>query len=157
MLKKTIKFKDLDGNQLEEDFYFNLSKADFAEMEMGEAKYGGMAAIIEQIVAETDGKRIVELMGEIVRRSYGKRSADGRRFIKNDEVWEDFRYSDAYSELIFELYTDPNAASAFVRGIVPDELSDKMDDTDGMSPEEIRKLAMESMQGHKPKQEKTKS
>lgn len=157
MLKKTIKFKDLDGNQLEEDFYFNLTKADIAEMEIGEAKHGGLSAILEKIVAETDGKKILELLNEIVRRAYGEKSSDGRRFIKNDEVWENFYYTDAHSELLFELYTDSASAAAFVRGIAPAEFSDKMGDTDGMSPEEIRKLAMESMQGHKTKQEKSES
>lgn len=153
MLKKTIKFKDLDGNQLEEDFYFNLSKAEIAEMEIGEAKHGGMSAIIEKIVAETDGKKIVELLNEIIKKSYGVRSSDNRRFIKSEEAWEEFFYSDARDELLYELFTNPTAASDFVKGIVPSEVSDKMGDSGETSPEELRKKAIEAMQGHKPKQD----
>lgn len=153
MLKKTIKFKDFDGNTLEEDFYFNLSKSELAEMEIGEIKRGGMSAVIQEIVKETDGKRITALLNDVIKLSYGERSSDNRRFIKSEEVWENFYYTDAHSELLYELYTDPDAAAAFMKGIAPAELTEKIEDTDGMTPEEIRKQAIESMQGHKPKQD----
>lgn len=153
MLKKTIKFKDLDGNPLEEDFYFNISKAELAEMEIGEAKQGGMAAVIQQIIDETDGKKITALLNEVIKTAYGVRSSDNRRFIKNDEVWEDFYHTDAHSELLYELYTDSAKAAEFMNGIAPIEVSQKMPVVDGMTAEEIRKTAMESMQGHKPKQD----
>jgi hypothetical protein len=32
MLKKTITYTDYNGNKLTEDFYFNLSRAEIAEM-----------------------------------------------------------------------------------------------------------------------------
>ena len=153
MLKKTITFKDLDGNQLEEDFYFNLSKAELAEMEIGETKHGGMSGILQKIIEEEDGKKIVEMLNEIIKSAYGVRSDDNRRFIKNEQVWEDFYHTDAHSELLFELYTDPQSASAFMKGIAPAEVGDKMEDVSGLSPEEIRKKAIEQMQGHKSKQD----
>ena len=34
MVKKTIKYSDYNGNEIEEDFYFNLSKVELLEMEM---------------------------------------------------------------------------------------------------------------------------
>lgn len=152
MLKKTIKFQDLDGNQLEEDFYFNISKADLAELDIVEAKNGGMAQVLERIVAEEDGKKIVELLNKVIKTAYGVRSSDNRRFIKNEEVWEDFYHTDAHSELLFELYSNPQAAAAFIRGISPVDVSDKMEITEGMTAEEIRKQAVEAMQGHKSKE-----
>ena len=39
MLKKTIKYTDYDGNEREEDFYFNLSKAEITEMELSNSRY----------------------------------------------------------------------------------------------------------------------
>lgn len=151
MLKKTIKFKDLDGNQLEEDFYFNISKAELAEMEIAEARHGGMSAVLQKIIDEEDGKKVIELLNEIIKTAYGVRSDDNRKFIKNDEVWEDFYHTDAHSELLFELYSNPTEAAAFMRGVVPPELSEKMDDTSNLSPEELRQKAIEQMQGHKSK------
>ena len=110
MLKKTITYTDYDGVQRTEDFYFNLSKAEIAEMELSTA--GGLDKTINRIVAEQDGKRIIALFKDLVLKSYGKKSDDGRRFIKSQ--------AEAYSDLFMELATDADAAAAFVNGIVPD-------------------------------------
>ena len=121
MLKKTITYTDYDGVQRTEDFYFNLSKAEIAEMELSTA--GGLDKTINRIVAEQDGARIIALFKDLVLKSYGKKSDDGRRFIKNQELRDDFAQTEANSDLFMELATDADAAAAFVNGIVP-----KMDD-----------------------------
>ena len=118
MLKKTMTYTDYDGNQRTEDFYFNLSKAEVAEMEMSTA--GGLDKMINRIIAEQDGKRIIELFKDLVLRAYGKKSDDGKRFIKTKELSEEFSQTEAYSDLFMELATDAEAAAAFVNGIVPD-------------------------------------
>ena len=69
MIKKTMTYTDYDGNQRTEDFYFNLTKAEVAEMEMSTA--GGLDKMINRIIAEQDGKRIIELFKDLVLRSYG--------------------------------------------------------------------------------------
>lgn len=117
MIKKHMKYVDYDGNEREEDFYFNLTKAEIAEMEMSTS--GGLDKMINQIVAEQDGKRIIELFKDLVLRSYGKKSPDGRRFIKNQELRDDFAQTEAYSDLFMELATDADKAAEFVNGIVP--------------------------------------
>ena len=48
MLKKTIKYEDYNGTEREEDFYFNLTKAELMEMEMSTT--GGLAEMIQNIV-----------------------------------------------------------------------------------------------------------
>lgn len=118
MLKKTMTYIDYDGNQRTEDFYFNLSKAEVAEMEMSTA--GGLDKMINRIIAEQDGKRIIELFKDLVLKAYGKKSDDGKRFIKTKELSEEFSQTEAYSDLFMELATDADAAAAFVNGIVPD-------------------------------------
>lgn len=118
MLKKTMTYTDYDGNQRTEDFYFNLSKAEVAEMQMSAA--GGLDKMINRIISEQDGKRIIELFKDLVLRSYGKKSDDGKRFIKSKELAEEFSQTEAYSDLFMELATDADAAAAFVNGIVPD-------------------------------------
>lgn len=117
MLKKTMTYTDYDGNQRTEDFYFNLSKAEVMEWELGTT--GGMQKMIERIVAEQDTKRIVELFKEIILKAYGEKSADGKRFVKSKEITESFAQTEAYSDLFMELSTDSEAAASFINGIVP--------------------------------------
>lgn len=119
MLKKTIKYTDYDGNEREETFYFNLSKAEVAEMEL--SVDGGLVKQIEKIVEEQDGKGIIEMFKDIILRSYGEKSPDGKRFIKSKELRDAFSQTEAYSELFMELATDAEAAAAFVNGIVPQQ------------------------------------
>ena len=50
MLKKTITYTDFDDNERTEDFYFHLSKAEIAEMELSEN--GGLVKLIGKIFME---------------------------------------------------------------------------------------------------------
>lgn len=117
MIKKTITYTDYDGNTRTEDKYFNLSKPELIEMQASEA--GGLEKKIEKISQEQDIAKIIELMKEIIQKSYGVKSDDGKRFIKNQEILDEFMQSEAYSELFMELATDANAASEFINGILP--------------------------------------
>jgi hypothetical protein len=134
MLKKRIKFKDLDGNEIVDDFYFNLTKAEIAEMELEFATYkdgettGGFGEMLQNVVKAGNGKVIIDTFKDILRRSYGVRSEDGRRFMKSPVYFEEFLETDAYSELFMQLVTDAGAAAAFIRGLVPQDLGEKISD-----------------------------
>ena len=117
MLKKTIHFQDFNGTSRTEDFYFNLPQAEVTELEV--SVDGGLVEMIHRITAAQDGRQIIETFKNIIRKAYGVKSPDGRRFIKNQEVWDEFAQTEAYSKLFMELATDANAASAFVNGIIP--------------------------------------
>ena len=117
MLKKTITFTDFDGEERTEDFYFNLTKAEIMEMEMGSA--GGLVKRLEKIVQEKKQDEIIKEFKEIIRKAYGVKSPDGRKFIKSKEVFDDFAQTEAYSELFMQLATDGEAAAEFVYGIIP--------------------------------------
>lgn len=121
MLKKTITYVDYDGNKRTEDFYFNLSKAELLEMEM--ITEGGYAEMIRKIIDAQDGPRLVKLFKEVVFKSYGVKSDDGRRFIKSEELSEAFSQTEAYSDLYMKLATDAKEASEFVNGIMPASIS----------------------------------
>ena len=117
MYRRPITFTDYDGNQVTENFEFNLSKAELVEME---AEYpGGMQAMIQRITKERDGKAIVSVIKDIILRSYDKRSLDGRRFIKNDDMREKFSQTDAYSELVMELAMNPDKTGEFINNNIP--------------------------------------
>jgi hypothetical protein len=117
MLKKKITYVDFDGNERTEDFYFNLTKAEVAEMEM--SAEGGLAKSLEKIVADKDAKRIMETFKDLILRSYGEKSPDGKRFVKSQELRDSFAQTNAYSELFMELATKADMAAAFVNGILP--------------------------------------
>jgi len=155
MLKKTITFHDLEGNEVTDDFYFNLTKAELLELELSEE--GGFAENIQEIAKSNDGKKIIETFKEIIRRSYGVKSEDGRRFIKSPELFEEFSQTDAFSELFMQLATDASAGASFVNGVVPAQLAQQVaDDMANLSDEEKRAKAVEGMEGHKPKKKSEK-
>ena len=120
MLKKTIEFQDLDGNKVTEDFYFSLSKAELAEMELG--KTGGFRSYLMQIIQDNDGASIIKAFKEIIFQSVGRRSEDGRRFIKSEDISNEFMQTDAYSVLFMELVTDAQAGAVFVNAVMPADL-----------------------------------
>ena len=121
MLKKTIKYTDYDGNEREEDFYFNLSKAEVTEMEL--SKEGGMSEYIKKISATQNAPELIKLFKEIITKSYGEKSLDGKRFIKNKELTEAFTQTEAYSELFVELASNADEAVKFINGIMPKNMN----------------------------------
>ena len=123
MLKKTIKYTDYDGNEREEDFYFNLNKAEVTEMEL--SKQGGLSEYIKRIVAAQDAPSLVELFKELICKSYGEKSVDGKRFVKSKELTEEFTQTEAYAELFVELASNAEEATKFVNGIMPKNMNIK--------------------------------
>ena len=121
MLKKTIKYTDYDGNEREEDFYFNLSKAEVTEMEL--SKEGGMSEYIKKISAAQNAPELIKLFKEIITKSYGEKSLDGKRFIKNQDLTEAFIQTEAYSELFVELASNADEAVKFINGIMPKNMT----------------------------------
>lgn len=122
MLKKVIAYTDYDGNERKETFYFNLSKAEIAEMELSTS--GGLAQMIQKIIDEKDRPKIVRIFKDLILKSYGEKSPDGKRFMKSEEISNSFAQTEAYSELFMELASNADAASAFINGIVPSDVAD---------------------------------
>ena len=121
MLKKTIKYTDYNGVERTEDFWFNLSKAEIMEMELSTT--GGLAELIQKIVKEQDAPAIIKIFKDLVLKSYGEKSPDGKRFIKSEEISLAFSQTEAYSNLFMELATNAEEAAKFINGIVPADLA----------------------------------
>lgn len=117
MIKKTITYTDYNGTERTENFYFNLSRAEAVEMEIGTT--GGLAERIQRIIDAKDNAEIIKIFKELVLKSYGVKSEDGKRFIKSEELSTAFSQTEAYSQLFMELATNADAAAEFVNGIVP--------------------------------------
>ena len=120
MYKKTIKYTDYNGVEREEDFYFNLTQAEIAEMELSTT--GGLNEYIQKIVKADNRPELVRLFKELILKAYGEKSDDGKRFIKKQNgvpLSEYFEQTEAYSILFMELASDANSASEFVNGLAP--------------------------------------
>lgn len=127
MLKKTITYEDYDGNTRTEDLYFFISKAELMEMEL--TTPGGFANKLEKVSKAQDGAEIMKIFKEIILKSYGEKSDDGRSFIKKRNgvnLAEAFEQTEAYNQLYTELLMDPDKASAFVNGIMPKDIMNEV-------------------------------
>lgn len=121
MLKKTIKYTDYNGGERTEDFYFNLTKAEVMEMEM--SIDGGFAEMINRVIAAQDVPTIIKIFKDLILKSFGMKSPDGKRFIKSKELSEEFSQTEAFSDLYMLLATNAEEATAFVNGIVPADMA----------------------------------
>ena len=117
MLKKTVTYTDYNGVETTEDLYFNLSQAELIDMEINYE--GGLAAGIQKAVETQDTHTVMKIFKDLIVKSYGVKSPDGKRFIKSEDVVKAFTESEAYSVLFIELLQNPNAAEEFINGITP--------------------------------------
>ena len=128
MLKETITYTDYNGLERTEDFYFNLSKAELAEMEL--SVDGGFAEMAQRIADTKNGPELVKLFKGLILKAYGVKSPDGRQFMKVDEKGNPlsigFSQTEAYSQLFMKLANDADAASKFFIGVIPPDLSEQV-------------------------------
>lgn len=124
MLKKEITYTDYNDTSRTETFYFNLSKAELAEMQL--SANGGLETYINNIVEAKDGASMVQIFKDLILKSYGEKSPDGKRFVKSKEISDGFSQTEAYSQLFMELITDDKAAADFINGIMPKDIQDEL-------------------------------
>lgn len=124
MLVKKIEYLDYNGNKRKEEFRFNMTAAELVKWGTTSGDYT-MEDVVNQLTKERDGKRIMEMMDEVIRASYGEKSLDGKRFMKGEDITKSFVESEAYSVLFMELVTDAKKASEFINGILPKEIVDE--------------------------------
>ena len=138
MIKKTIEYTDFDGNKRKEDFYFHLTEAEVTDWEM--SVEGGLSKALVGIIKSKNIRQIMPIYKSLLIRSYGVKSPDGRRFIKNDEVRDEFVQTQAFSDLYMKLATDLEEGTNFIKGVMPtfdpeifknlDAILDSTDDVD---------------------------
>lgn len=117
MIKWPITYTDYNGEEHTEDFYFNLSRAEVMEMDL--KANGAYAAYIERIVDQRDGDKLAGIFKDIILKSYGEKSPDGRRFVKSEELSTAFSQTEAYSNLYMQLALEPEACQKFIEGVMP--------------------------------------
>lgn len=130
MYTKTIKFHDLDGNEVIQDFYFNFTETELSVMELSQK--GGLIALANKITNEKDGEKLMKLFQELILSAYGIKSSDNIHFLKEDPIdhhkyADDFKQTDAYNQLFLEFARDDKAASDFFNGVIPKAARDQVD------------------------------
>jgi hypothetical protein len=132
VLKKTITYEDFNDETVSEDFFFHLTQAELVELELSHK--GGLSESMQRIIDAEDNQAIMKEFKNIILSSYGRKSLDGRRFIKNQELRDEFLSSLAYNKLFMELISNSDAASEFLNGIIPKNLAEEVAKLSGATP-----------------------
>lgn len=136
MLRKTITYTDYNGETRTEDFYFNLNKAEIIDWLTTSGNYT-LDVVVDHLVKTRNTKEIVNIFKDLIYRSYGEKSLDGRRFIKSTEVKDGFIETEAYSVLFTELITDSSKAAEFFNAIIPADLAEEVEKAMAENPDGI--------------------
>lgn len=123
MLRKNITYTNVDGHQVNDLFYFNLTKAELLKLNMKEGE--GFQDYLKNIVASQDANALIETFDKIVGLAYGERTQDGK-FVKSVQAYEAFKASEAYSVFFMELVTSAEKSAEFIRGIMPADLANEV-------------------------------
>lgn len=124
MLKHEITYTDFNDVEVTDVFYFNISKPELVDLDV-EYKQG-FETFLKDIIEARDGQQLVQQFKKIVLLAYGKKSEDGKRFIKSDQLREEFSQSAAYNELYMKLATDHDFAADFIIGIMPKDMGEEV-------------------------------
>ena len=152
MVKKTVTYTDFGGNEVTKDFYFNLTKMEFNELD--ESIPGGLQNLIDKLLTERDSGLTVKLLSILLLAAYGEKSEDGR-FVKEDihgrKLSSYFKVSEAWDVLFMNLVKNEKEMSEFLVGIVPKDMAAEakaaMD-----NPEEALKRNLTLLDGQKKSQ-----
>lgn len=136
MVKKTITYADYDGNELTEDFYFNLNKAETIKWLTTSGGYT-LDKMLERLYTERNGSEIIKIFEDLILNAYGKKSLDGKRFIKSEEMRKEFKETEAYSSLFMEIISDGKAAADFITSILPQDLIEQIQAEMAKNPEGV--------------------
>lgn len=126
MITKTITYTDFLDEERTETFRFNLSEAELMKWEL--SKEGTLTEHIKRIQETVDVPKLIDLYSELIDRSYGIMDPTGRKFVKSKEALEDFKATNAYSDLYMELATNQDKGAEFIAGVVSNKLKKLMDE-----------------------------
>lgn len=121
MLKKTVKYTDYEGKERTDDVYFHLNKGEIIDLLTTSGDYT-LDKVLEKIASEKNGKKSVKFFKNLLKKSYGVKTLDGR-FEKSKKNWRKFISTEAYSIIFTEIVTDAKKAADFVNGIIPSDLA----------------------------------
>ena len=122
MLVKRIAYETYDGDRIEENFYFNLTKSETMTLQV--SKDGGFEQFLKRIIDAHSGKEIMNTVSDIILTAYGEKSPDGKQLMKSPEIRSKFECSPAYDELFCELCVDDQKMAEFIKAVIPDDMEE---------------------------------
>ncbi len=125
MIKEPITYPDYNGLIRTEEFCFNLTEQELMDMQLTTA--GGYAETVKAIIDAKDQPALIAIFKELLHKSYGKKTPDGRRFDKSPEILSDFIHCPAYSIMYMRLVQDDEYAAKFINGLIPTSLREKVE------------------------------
>lgn len=151
MYAKKIKYTDYNDIPHEETFYFNLNRAEILKMMVTDSD-ATLDQVFEYFQQTRNAGKLLTMVEDLIKSSYGIKSADGKSFIKRPEYLEAFVQSEAYSELLSELLNDSEAAAEFFVHILPKNLQEEVDkiykNNPNLTVAEARQIASEATAGN---------
>lgn len=131
VLKRDITYETFDDppETITETFYFNLSQRELLELQV--EQQGGLDEMVKRMIKSKDEGGILREFKKIILTSYGERSDDGKRFMKTDEIRENFAFSGAFDALFEELTTNTDKLEKFLLAVVPKEATIEMEKLKG--------------------------
>lgn len=143
MFKYEIPYTDYNGVERKETCYFNLSKAELMEMEL--STQAGVEEMIRVMIATNDNAKIVQVFKDLILKSYGIKSEDGRRFIKSQELRDQFEQSEAYSEFFMRMVSnEDNLQTKFINGVISGSNVPNMDEKEALA--KLKELGYDTTQ-----------
>lgn len=128
MIVKKVKYKGFDGEDIEENVYLHLTKAEWVRLDLKYSDYGGLINYLRKLLTDLkDGdpymKPLVTMLETLILAAYGKKTDDGR-FVKKmygQPLADEFETSEAYSQLLIGLLSDEglNDIEPLILGILP--------------------------------------
>lgn len=129
MIKKDFTTTDLDGNPFEETYYFNISRIELVRLlsEWGiksddEKEMAAFQRKLDDLVEARDVDAVMDWFDTILETAVGRRSSDGKRLVKSAQIWQEFKSSSAYSDLLIDLSQDSTLMGHFVDGILGNDV-----------------------------------
>lgn len=121
MFKDTITYTDFNGNTQSKDLYFHLSATELLDIEY--SKEGNWSNYLTEILDKGDNGKMISVMQDLIKKSYGVKSEDGQRFMKSPDILDEFLQSEAYQVFFIKLLQSEDYANNFVEGILPKDLA----------------------------------
>lgn len=144
MLTKAITYTDYNGVERTENFMFNFNKAELLKMDL--FTVGGLRQMVERIVSTQDIPSLMRLFDEFILKAYGEKSADGKRFVKSEELSKAFSETEAYATLFMSFFDENGAeeASKFLRGVIPADIMQQVDAAEGNALTDVTQIPASS-------------
>lgn len=128
MIVKKVTYKGFDGENIEENVYLHLTKAEWIKLDLKYSDYGGLINYLRKLLTDLkDGdpfmKPLVTMLETLILAAYGRKTEDGR-FVKKmygQPLADEFETSEAYSQLLIGLLSEEglNDIEPLILGILP--------------------------------------